>query len=792
MQDSLWHIRLKLIGWYEEFLHIMWRYKVSLDIKDPKFIKNISCSERFKPFLKFLYFFVLFIEVSLLLLVILLWRRVVLVILLVLAVITFLIYTYIISANYLIFEDYRIAHQRFHGTGVYDQTDKFLGIIPAQLDPENAESAEDDHKSLYVTEVPDAWWEVLKALEDRHIDDRRRSWAGIDVLALAQSVLGFLSGDDSKGASSLTMMLIRSMRHENADPNDSKFKKLRRKFTELLHAPILFQNLYPHDLKIWLAMHVPLVNGAPGSKMGAALYGIGITARIVFGKAPKDLTVAEQAMLAAAFKRPILLAPLNDESAQKLAIERWEYLKERAKQGMQIAYPKANTQAIDELQFPSEPYSPVKVANLLPKDELQKFGILANPYRRSLFFVHGEMIQAIGELQEHYGMKWRDKVYAIHLNTNTVDNVQFKRKVEETLQSIETTLKIEDRLTLNLLPNKKDDTAQVVLALANADGKLLRYYSNSQDTIYSGEQSERKDGKYSIDNETRQVASIAKVAAAVFLGAAGDDADKPSYCNKAINGVHNPGPYGSPKGLANCSIRFSNYSPTMVFGRSLNLPLINRLRTVKKQKLALLLNKFGLKLNAKDKTPLSTAITLGLVNASPHTLHGIIHSITTGIIATPTALQPSIVQEVEVITEDGVITKRQMPIMNNPDLSGIADYFAKPNTSEFVKTVLSAALRGGNMRGTLKSLEDWTPKYNREVELHIAKTGTSTLGIDPSSKNWIAPILDKYIVGGIIWKGRLYSYLVLVGHSDPKKPLGKRISGNHLSPLVRVMLNSLN
>ncbi len=39
-------------------------------------------------------------------------------------VIGILIYSYIISANYLIFEDYRIAHQRFHGTGVYDQTDR--------------------------------------------------------------------------------------------------------------------------------------------------------------------------------------------------------------------------------------------------------------------------------------------------------------------------------------------------------------------------------------------------------------------------------------------------------------------------------------------------------------------------------------------------------------------------------------------------------------------------------------------------------------------------------------------
>jgi hypothetical protein len=58
---------------------------------------------------------------------------------------------------------------------------------------------------------------------------------------------------------------------------------------------------------------------------------------------------------------------------------------------IKIAYPNANQQAIDELKFPSQLYSPVKVASLLPKDELQKFCILFG-------------------LQEQYGMKWRDKI----------------------------------------------------------------------------------------------------------------------------------------------------------------------------------------------------------------------------------------------------------------------------------------------------------------------------------------------------------------------------------------------
>ena len=85
--------------------------------------------------------------------------------------------------------------------------------------------------------------------------------------------------------------------------------------------------------------------------------------------------------------------------------------------------------------------------------------------------------------------------------------------------------------------------------------------------------------------------------------------------------------------------------------------------------------------------------------------------------------------------------------------------------------------------GTLRALSDWTPKKKRNVKWHIAKTGTST-----SEKSLI---LDKYIVGGLVWRGKPYSYFVLVGTSEPSKPLGKRISGNHLSKLVRVMLKSL-
>lgn len=786
MQDTLWHVHIVIKGYLQEFGHQIWRYQIWLGINTPRRFKTIRGKITTGDLIKYFFYLPYYFLISILLAAFNIIRKPILILI---SIGMIGIYTYPIIGSHFFFKDYEIAHKRFHGTGVYDKTDKFLGIIPPRLDPQNAsllsevvDKEKEEHKSLYITDVPKGWWEVLKALEDRHIDNRRRSWAGVDVIALAQSVFYFSMGVQSKGASSLAMMLVRSIRHENVDPKESTWEKLKRKLIEIRDAPVLFNKLYPRDFKRWLAMHVPLVNGTSGSRMGAALYGLGVTSRVVFGKSPEKLTLAEQALLAAAFKKPILLAPFNDEQAQMAAESRWEYLKERAKKGVEIAYTRKYSgifKEIDNLKFPERPHGPVRLERLLPLDEIERFRILANPYKRSVEFVHGEMIQAIGELQEQYGMNWRDKVYALHLNTDVIKNVIFKRQVEKVLKKLQKKLQKEKRLKLNLLSDHDDPTsvAQVILALAGPDGRLLRYYSNSHDTVYSGEQTERKNGRYQPEKESRQIASVAKLVAAVFLGAAGDNPNKVIYCNKAITGIQNAG--GKPKGVKNCRERRAKYRPSQVFARSLNLPLINRLNKASETELEQLIKRFSL-MRTDNKTPLSTALTLGYVTASPHTLHGIMHGIVTGIATGghPKILQPTLVREVQIISTNGV-QKKEMRHMNNPDITGITYYLEESKTRRFVKTVLSGVLKSP---GTLRALWDWT-KRNRNVKWHIAKTGTST------SKNSL--ILDKYIVGGLVWRGKPYSYFVLVGTSDPSKPLGKRISGNHLSKLVRVMLKSL-
>jgi hypothetical protein len=48
-------------------------------------------------------------------------------------------------------------------------------------------------------------------------------------------------------------------------------------------------------------------------------------------------------------------------------------------------------------------------------------------------------------------------------------------------------------------------------------------------------------------------------------------------------------------------------------------------------------------------------------------------------------------------------------------------------------------------------------------------------------------ILDKWLVGSGIGDGRAVGWVVYVGTPDPRRPLGRRISGNDLASLARLL-----
>ena len=79
--------------------------------------------------------------------------------------------------------------------------------------------------------------------------------------------------------------------------------------------------------KQWAANHIWLAQRTGGSP----LHGVEVTSRIVFGKEAKDLTTAEQFVLASAVNKPIILLEGN-EKLNEVRLDRWRYITEvRAK-----------------------------------------------------------------------------------------------------------------------------------------------------------------------------------------------------------------------------------------------------------------------------------------------------------------------------------------------------------------------------------------------------------------------------------------------------------------------------
>ncbi|OQY55763.1 MAG: hypothetical protein DRR08_17295 [Candidatus Parabeggiatoa sp. nov. 2] len=674
---------------------------------------------------------------------------------------------YVVIYGNQILTEYQQKHVKFSAAALYDANKNFLGLIPSL----EGGKASEEHKSLYVPNIPETWWDVLVALEDENLNNWLLSWGGIDISAFPRALFFWMTTNKISGGSSLSMQLVRSINHQ--PPRAGTWTKIARKIKEVSHSPILMSRLKHNDrreFKLWLAMHVPLVQGTRHSNMGSELYGLGVSARVVFAKKPEHLNMGEQAILAAAFKKHILLGPEPDN---KTVLNRWNYLIERAAYGLKKAYqynPNKQKQANKELDALKEqmltqlpPYGPISLINLYPEDEIKRFSITANPaMRRNTYFALSEIRLAIAELKVLYGTDWPQKIDSVYLTTSK-NNVKFKRKVESQLKQIQKNLR--NQLQINLVKSSDEEIfAQVVLALANEQGRIIRFYQNYHTPIYA--------------TIKRPIASLGKLPVAVFLGYSGDNPKTTYYCNHSYPNTRNP---DGSLGVENCHQPNVSFSPRNTFAGSWNLPLIHRLKPVPKTTLETLRDRFGLTTTSTDETELRRALALGTVTASPRTMHSIMHTLITGIKnAVPQQLQPSILGRVEEILPDGTV--QGVKPKSKPSIHEIEVYFREPNTKYFLHEVLSEVLKT-RYRGTLKSLVHWTPARHKYVDIHIAKTGTHSAETGET--------LEKYITGGLVWKGNVYSYFLLIGAPNPTAPLGSNLSTSQFASLIQLSLDSL-
>lgn len=722
--------------------------------------------------------------------------------------------------------------QRWLATAIYDRKDQFVGTFDARLDSKQDVNytglpieiagtsyvANPDHKSIPVRKTPDQFWRCLVYHEDRYLGTMWNPY-GIDLWGVLKIPLSTIQRSVrgrgvrfGVGGSTLPMQLARIVYKTPPRRGESSLDKIRRKLKEWWLAPVIYRTLTKggdmEPLRQWTANHLWLGQRTGGND----LHGIEVTARVVFGKSADDLSVAEQFVLASAVNKPIILLNGSDR-LNAVRLDRWRYI-------VEVRARKCATELVSngELQKdilfeltniaggpPDPQIAPTMDAAVQASAPRYVRQARANPALRANVLIPAARYGVREEMKQEFGFEWRNYVRGVKLTLDVADNRGFRERVKDRLAKIQKThqARINSDYSLDLRALSSPDSAtraipNVVVAAANAKGEIVRYFEAKDTASYFGSAyaREAETGRYDAKRETRAIASVGKMMAAIAVANRTRD-------NLATGYLDLQAP---PRGLESCrrngSLRQARRAE-VVFACSLSHPLELRLAKLGQRRLQHLIDKFGYTMpfatDASNETPPSTAIVRGFVTGSPRKVHhmaGVILASLTGKGARALP-EPTLIKRMD--EADGTVgTPRRGEVTGDDttDRSSVAgpgsivpNRVIRPEARKRVREFLSAPLCYEFRKkriGTLKSLGKWCARRKRNVKLHFAKTGTQVTE-DPDAT------VDAWVAGGIQFtNGPAYSYVVVVGTGNNSEPWARKLHASQLAaPLVDALLEEL-
>jgi penicillin-binding protein 1A len=713
-------------------------------------------------------------------------------------------------------EKIRYDAERWLATALYDVNGHFAGTFDPRLDSKrdvnftgrpievDGYTANPDHKSIPVQAVPDAYWKCLKYHEDRRLGSVLNPF-GIDLIGVLKIPYTSIARSVRRGkpsfgvgGSTLPMQLARVIYKTPPSVEESPWEKLGRKVQEWWTAPVIYQELTRHGddtpLKQWAANHLWLAQRTGG----APLHGVEVTSRIVFGKQAKDLTTAEQYVMASAVNKPIILLE-GSKQLNEVRLDRWRYIVEvRARQCAQELIADENKQKAVLFELvglasgPPDPRLKPKLVDALDK-YAPKFAnrARANPRIRANVLLPSVRLGLREEMKRSFGFGWRRYVRGITTTIDVGENLAFRQDVLATLARLERRWKGHLRPGFTLDPAKMSAEAgieipNVVVAAANANGEIVRFYESSQFSPYFGSVIARdpKSGRYVRANEPRQIASTGKMLAAIGIANQRRDNLDTRYVDTRA----------PERGLETCRrdghLRIGRRAE-VAFACSLSTPLEWRTAQVGQRPMKALIDALGFNMppapDPAHATPPSTAAVRGLVAGSPRRVHMMAGVVLASLTGRGGAAQhlPTLVRAYDFTSPRHAKTYAQ-----SLERGIRPDALIRPAARPLLKAFLSAPLcyqdQRGNRHGTLRTLSDWCAKRRGSVRLHIAKTGTSVTA-DPNET------VDTWVAGGIQFaSGAAYSYVVVVGTGDGNRPFARRLHASQLAaPLAGVLLKDL-
>lgn len=703
--------------------------------------------------------------------------------------------------------------ERWLATAIYDAKGNFIGAYDGPLDSQRdvnwtdrtiqleGYTANPDHKSIPVREVPAHFWQCLVYHEDRYMGGVLNPF-GIDLtgvlkipytslqrsIALRRPAIGV-------GGSTLPMQLARVIYKTPPSAREGSLGKLKRKFAEWWLAPVIYYGLTKGGddtpLRQWAANHLWLAQRTGGQ----SLHGVEMTARVVFGKAASDLTIAEQYVLASAVNRPIILLDGN-ERLNAARDENWRYVIEvRARTC-------AERLAADEARKKEVLFELVALANGPPdprvqpglQDALEKYApalarrASANPMIRANALLPIARFGIREEMKQRFGTAWREQVRGVTTTLDVSANLAFGARVRGALARLDQQHQARLNPGFTLDPARAHSDASglrmpnVSVVAADAEGRIVRYWEAGETAAYFGSPYARdlQTGRYDATREPRRIASVGKMLVAIAAGNAGTDTPLTLYVD----------PEAPPRGLETCArgngaLRLGRQA-IVAFACSLSPAIELRGAQLGQPHIRHLIDEFGFHMPPPDAngetTPPSTAAARGLISGAPRRVHhmaGVILAAMTGRANDPLR-PPTLVGDWELSSHAKV---------HDTDGSIVPASLVKPQAIPFLGAVLAAPLCyrvNGRAHGTLKDLRSWCAADRAGVSMHFAKTGTDT-NMDPRQT------VDTWIAGGIRFEtGAGYSYVVQIGTASTEHPFGTNLNaGALLSPLAEVLLSDL-
>jgi membrane peptidoglycan carboxypeptidase len=653
------------------------------------------------------------------------------------------------------------AHDRSSAAQIFDADGHWLGIMaPASFsDWSDGSQLPPDHAAAIPLEIPRTWRRCISFLEDRTaFDDGISNWLGFDPLAIAKSGVQTIFFQHRRGASTLLMQVVRTLDGASPTPHDAIGAVALRKVAELVGATTLARMLHDRDPEAvarYIGMHLPLIIGATGSGFGDEIDGIELASHILFGRPAAQLQPEEQAVLAAAVKTPVVLAPPDDKKGEKLAQARWARVKERAAycldHGFSQGSPEiaAARQRLEALALPS-PHVDAALRAQMPSDPRQAWLIKVNPVRRATYFAGATTLTvAREELTDSLGADWRGQVAGVQLTVSALANRPLSVTISRDLDSLQKTV---PGLGLSLTGAAASDTVQVVAAIADDTGQVRGLYASNPQLFLNGK---------------NEIGSTAKMIAAIVLSQR--SSPETLYCSAPIPGMT------VARSVDDTACRdASRWTPARdAFAHSLS-PAVNWALRHYSDPSAMKQGAAVLGLPALGDVPPATALSLGIVELTPAEMMrmaGGVGDILTGEFRDVSL--PTVIAHVTLLGSDGVARNR--PITVGTVLSGEAIRTLAPaNARSFLKEVLSATSDPG---GTLAELNPLKVLLAGGL---YAKTGTVSVAGNTQALQ---------IAGVFIRAGKPWTFTVLVAAPNWQRPLGRKLAAGDFAPLVTSLVS---